>query len=169
MTSGRINGRDGNESRSIDPLVVTEPGMGADIILIAPAIQSRRPPAKHAVQFVDEKVYGLVGILRGDRSLQIGAPDFDVSLGGEQPSASTVRAFDVDTKSEDPRFVTKQSLRFGFDSRSGRVGEIKVNTTKDELRTDCGQNRRNHVLETLRILCDAEEWLTRPCCSMQYQ
>lgn len=86
-------------------------------------------------------------VLGRDRSLEIRAAYFDMTLGRKQPRASTMGAFNFDAKPEYPRLVTKQSFCLGFDRRFRGVVEIKVNTAKNQLRVETGQSCSNHVLK----------------------
>ncbi len=95
------------ETAAWNLLTSIEPGVGADVVFKSPALQGRRPLAKHPVQLVDEEIYRPVGVITRDASLEIGAADFNVPLGREATRAPAMIKFDVDAEPEDPRFMTE--------------------------------------------------------------
>ena len=105
----------------------------ADVADGAAAHGGSRALAEKPVEFVDEEVDGIVGILRGDRGGKVGTGDLDATLGGEDPRVPAVSAFDVHAKAEDFRFVPEESFGFGFDRGFHGLGEPEVNTAEDEL------------------------------------
>ena len=91
--------------------------------------------AEHAVQFVDEQVEGLVGVITGDAGDQVGARDFDVAFGEEgRAVALGVVVLEVDAHAHDVIVVAEEAGRFldGGVAECGR--ELEMDAAHENFR-----------------------------------
>jgi len=87
---------------------------------------------QHAVELVDQHGNRLVTLVRLDGRIHIRPLDLDVTLGRElHSSCRTAVAFQLDTDTNNPLRVTKQSVGFLPDERLERRCQFEVNAGDD--------------------------------------
>jgi len=93
--------------------------------------------AEESVEFVDEEIDGLIGIVAVNGGNEVGAKNLDLTLGDKVVLGRLgFVQFDVDTDAIDARFVAQEATGFFLDGRFHCIAKVEVNTAKDELRAD---------------------------------
>jgi len=113
-------------------------GVDADVVGVAAAQQIARAFAEHAIELVDQQRDRGQGGVGADGGREVGAGEFEASLGGEPAGAAADLAFNVDAKPKDVGFVPEKSFGLGFDERPGGVVEFEVDSPKQQLRFGSG-------------------------------
>ncbi len=112
---------------------------------MAAGLKQAGAAVEHAVQLVDEKVRGLVGVVRGDGCKQVGTADLDVPLGDEDVAAAGRIVVQIDTDSNDAGFVAKQTFDLLVEHRTHGVGDGQADAAKEQLMVNGGRGSTGGV------------------------
>ena len=117
----------------------------ANVIGPASAKDERHPLAEHPIEFVDEQIDRRVSVIRRHGGREVWPGNFDATLRSEDAGASAKIAFDIDTLTQDARFMAKEPFRFGFQRGFHRVSEPQMDAAQNELGTMVGYEAWFHV------------------------
>src|ERR671912_604707 len=108
--------------------------MRTDVIGRPPPEQITRPLPQHPVELVDQECDGLRASVRGDRGCEIRTGKLDATFGRESTMASTNVALDINSNTNDPRFMSNQSIGLCFNRSSRGVIQLNVDPAEQKLR-----------------------------------
>ena len=107
---------------------------GEGAALLAAGLLELVALGEHAIKFVHEKVDGLVAVVGGDGSVEVGAIHRDMALCGEAVGDGLLRiALEFDPHTDDSLLVTEEAVGFVMNELLQGRGEFEVDAGDDQV------------------------------------
>lgn len=111
---------------------------------MATGLEEFAAAVEEAVELIDEKVGGFVGVLGGHGGDQVGASDFNVTLSDEDGAPAAGVVLKIDADAINAGLVAEKAFGLGAERVAEGVGESEVDTAKENLRAGVGGMRMDH-------------------------
>jgi len=119
-------------------------GSGGRFDAISGLGERERATAEYPIEFSDQKINRLRGVIAHDGGCEIETGEIDVTFGDEFPARAAGFADHFYFQPVDGRLKLEQSLGFGLKKRRRRVGEHASFAVKDELVENRREGGRIH-------------------------